>query len=96
MEKAFASLFGVNLCYAVSSTAANWAIAHKPYYSGSLYDIPLVAPMAYLTWIGLRTKAEKPDFRCPRGLHALRRVGRPLQHDCGFFSAPVRRLGPFR
>jgi len=59
-RKLFASLFGVNLCYAVSSTAANWAIAHKLYYSGSLYDIPLVAPMAYLTWIGLRTKAEKP------------------------------------
>jgi len=59
-RKLFASLFSVNLCYAISSTAANWAIDHKLYYSGSLYDIPLVAPMAYLTWIGLRTKAEKP------------------------------------
>ena len=59
-RKLYAGLFGLNLCYAVSSTAANWAIARKLYYSGSLYDIPLVAPMAYITWIGLTTKAEKP------------------------------------
>ena len=38
----------------------NWAIGRQVYYSGSLYDIPLVAAMAWLTWIGLRTKAEKP------------------------------------
>jgi signal transduction histidine kinase len=40
---------------------ANSAIARKSYYSGSLYDIPLVAAMAWLTWIGLRSQAEKPD-----------------------------------
>jgi signal transduction histidine kinase len=57
----YASLFALNLCYAAGSTSANWAIAHKLYYSGSLYDIPLVAPMAYLTWIGLRVKTETPQ-----------------------------------
>lgn len=56
----FASLFGMSFCYASSSTVANWAIARNLYYSGSLYDIPMVASMAWLTWIGLRTKAEKP------------------------------------
>ena len=56
----FASLFGMSFCYASSSTVANWAIARKLYYSGSLYDIPMVASMAWLTWIGLRTKAAKP------------------------------------
>ena len=56
----YAGLFGMSLCYASSSTVANWAIARKLYYSGSLYDIPMVAAMAWLTWIGLRTKAEKP------------------------------------
>jgi signal transduction histidine kinase len=59
-RKLYAGLFATNLCYAASSTVANWAIARKLYYSGSLYDIPLVAPMAYVTWIGLTTKAEKP------------------------------------
>jgi signal transduction histidine kinase len=56
----YAGLFGMSLCYAFGSTVANWAIARKLYYSGSLYDIPLVAAMAWLTWIGLRTKAENP------------------------------------
>ena len=56
----YASLFGMSFCYASSSTVANWAIARKLYYSGSLYDIPMVASMAWLTWIGLRTKAERP------------------------------------
>ncbi len=56
----YAGLFGMSLCYASSSTVANWAIARKLYYSGSLYDIPMVAAMAWLTWIGLRTRAEQP------------------------------------
>ena len=59
-RKLYAGLFGMSLCYASSSTVANWAIGRKVYYSGSLYDIPMVASMAWLTWIGLRTKAEKP------------------------------------
>lgn len=60
-RKLYAALFAMNLCYSASSTLANWAIAREAYYSGSLYDIPLVAAMASLTWIGLRTKAEKAD-----------------------------------
>ncbi|MGA2019092.1 MAG: histidine kinase dimerization/phospho-acceptor domain-containing protein [Candidatus Sulfotelmatobacter sp.] len=56
----YAGLFGMSLCYASSSTVANWAIGRHLYYSGSLYDIPMVASMAWLTWIGLRTQAEQP------------------------------------
>jgi signal transduction histidine kinase len=57
----YAGLFGMSFCYAASSTVANWAIARRLYYSGSRYDIPYVAAMAWLTWIGLRAKAEKPS-----------------------------------
>ena len=60
-RKLYASLFGMSFCYSASSTVANWAIARKSYYSGSLYDIPLVAAMAWLTWIGLRTKVEEQE-----------------------------------
>jgi signal transduction histidine kinase len=60
-RKLYAALFGMNLCYSASSTLANWAIARNAYYSGSFYDIPLVVAMTWLTWIGLRTKIEKPD-----------------------------------
>lgn len=55
----YASLFGMSFCYSASSTVANWAIARKAYYSGSLYDIPLVAAMAWFTLIGLRTKVQE-------------------------------------
>jgi signal transduction histidine kinase len=60
-RKLYASLFGVGLTYATSSYLANWAIARNVYYSGSLYDIPLAAAMAWLTWIGLRTQAEEAE-----------------------------------
>ena len=57
----YASLFGMSFFYSASSALANWAIARKLYYSGSLYDIPLAIAMAWLTWIGLRTNAEAPQ-----------------------------------
>jgi signal transduction histidine kinase len=60
-RKLYVGLFGVSFTYAASSTLANWAIARKTYYSGSLYDIPLTAAMAGLTWIGLRSKADAPE-----------------------------------
>ncbi len=60
-RRLYGGLFGMSLCYASSSTVCNWAIARKLYYSGSLYDIPMVASMAWLTWIGLRGKAQEPD-----------------------------------
>ena len=57
----YAALFAMSICYSAASTVANWAIARKAYYSGSLYDIPLVASMASLTWIGLRTQVEDSE-----------------------------------
>jgi signal transduction histidine kinase len=63
----YASLLGMSVCYAASSTVANWAMGRNMYYSGSLYDIPLVAAMAWLTWIGLRTQAEQPTSDASEG-----------------------------
>jgi signal transduction histidine kinase len=57
-KKVYASLFAMSLCYSGGSALANWAIARKTYYSGSFYDIPLLAAMASLTWIAVRTKVE--------------------------------------
>jgi signal transduction histidine kinase len=61
-RKLYASLFGMTLCYSLSSTLCNWAIGRKSYYTGSLYDIPLVISMAWPTWIALRTKADQPNI----------------------------------
>jgi signal transduction histidine kinase len=61
----YASLFAVGVGYAVSSTLANWALARDAYYTGSLYDIPLATAMAWVTWIGLRARAEAPQSDVP-------------------------------
>ena len=60
-RKVYTGLFAVYALYSSSSALANWAIARKAYYSGSLYDIPLAAAMACLTFIGLLSKADAPE-----------------------------------
>ena len=57
-KKVFASLFAMSLLYSGASALANVAIARKTYYSGSFYDIPLLAAMASVTWIALKTRSE--------------------------------------
>jgi signal transduction histidine kinase len=46
----YAQLFGACALYASSSYLANWAIERKIYYSGSIYDIPLIISIA---WVGI-------------------------------------------
>lgn len=48
----YAQLLGASALYASSSYVANYAIAHDTYYSGSIYDIPLIASMAWLAAVG--------------------------------------------
>jgi len=49
----YAHCFGASLTYALSSYVANWAIGLNKYYSGSLYDFPLAASMAWFTVLGV-------------------------------------------
>jgi hypothetical protein len=44
----YGQMLGASALYASSSYFANWAIGHKLYYSGSLYDIPLSASIAWM------------------------------------------------
>ena len=44
----YGQLFGASALYASSSYVANWAIGRNIYYSGSIYDIPLVVAMAWM------------------------------------------------
>lgn len=48
----YAQLLGASALYASSSYVANYAIAHQTYYSGSIYDIPWAASVAWLALIG--------------------------------------------
>jgi signal transduction histidine kinase len=49
----YGQLLGASALYASSSYVANWAIGHKIYYSGSLYDIPLIVSIAWIAWTPL-------------------------------------------
>src|SRR5438270_9394458 len=60
----------MNFCYSFGSTVANLALARNAYYSGSLYDIPMIAAMASLTWIGLRTRVDRPGAEIPHAFTA--------------------------
>jgi signal transduction histidine kinase len=51
-RKIYANFFGAGLTYALSSYVANWAIERNFYYSGSLYDVPLVLSMSWVTIAG--------------------------------------------
>jgi nitrogen-specific signal transduction histidine kinase len=44
----YGQLLGASALYASSSYVANWAIGHKLYYSGSIYDIPLSVSIAWM------------------------------------------------
>ncbi len=47
----YAHFFGATALYASSSYLANYAIGHKTYYSGSVYDIPLTISIAWIAAI---------------------------------------------
>jgi hypothetical protein len=47
----YAQFLGAGALYASSSYVANWAIGHKTYYSGSIYDIPLTLSIAWMAAI---------------------------------------------
>ena len=62
----YANWFGAGLTYSLISYIANWAIERKIYYSGSFYDVPLAASMAWVTVIGilaLRTSTQQQSAR---------------------------------
>ena len=73
----YAHWFGASFLYSMSSYVANWALARKTYYSGSLYDLPLVVSMAWMTVPGLLAFKMPPEHArstrsLPRGVWAAR------------------------
>ncbi len=69
-RRLYANLFAMTFCYSAASTFANWAIARRTYYTGSLYDIPLLLSMASLTWIGLQKNPERCESDVPQACTA--------------------------
>jgi signal transduction histidine kinase len=65
-NQVYANWFGCTLTYGLSSYLANWAIERKVYFSGSVYDVPLAASMAWVTWIGLQALRAAPEQKPTR------------------------------
>jgi signal transduction histidine kinase len=73
----YAHWFGAGLLYSVSSFVATWALGRNTYYSGSLYDLPLVVSMAWMTVpallaLGMPTGRAAAMRALPRGMWAAR------------------------
>jgi signal transduction histidine kinase len=87
----YASLFGASFTYAAGSHVANWAIDGHTYYSGSLYDIPIALSMAWITIIGLWTRAREPQagVRSTSTVHGvwLARLGMIAAFSLPLFAA---------
>lgn len=52
----YGNLFGASFLYALGSVAAGVAIDRGAYYTGSFYDVPLVASMVWFTALGLAAR----------------------------------------
>ena len=57
----YLQLFGATLLYCFASFVASEAIDLHVYYTGSLYDVPLVASMAWFVQIGFLSSSAAPE-----------------------------------
>ena len=76
-KKIYMHFLGASLLYSVSSYVANWALERNRYFSGSLYDVPLVASMAWMAVPGLLAlslpaEPEASETALPRGVWTAR------------------------
>jgi signal transduction histidine kinase len=63
-EPAWKSLYlnflGATVIYGITSYVVNYTIGRHAYYTGSFYDLPLGASMAWVSLIGIWTRARDP------------------------------------
>ncbi len=59
-KQIYRNMFVASGLYAVSSLVLNGAIARGQYYTGSIYDIPLIASVGWMIWATLLARELKP------------------------------------
>ncbi len=57
----YAHLCGAGLVYAVSGWIANLADSAGHYYTGSIYDLPIIASVLWFTWAAVRAREVIPE-----------------------------------
>ena len=73
-RKIYARLFGAALVYCIGSIVASEAIDFHVYYTGSLFDVPLVAAMAWFAAIGFtarETSGQDVPEEIPVHIHGI-------------------------
>ena len=91
----YVNLMAASALYALDSQAVNLALAHKTYYSGSLYDVPLLGAVGWMAATALTARewqpvAAMPDADDTWGTRALRLA------MLAILSLPVLGLWTFR
>jgi diguanylate cyclase (GGDEF)-like protein len=82
-------LFGAALLYATSSIAASVAIDFHLYYTGSLYDVPLVAAMAWFVGVGLMARRLLQESQPTKGTTAGHGIWAARLAMLAVFSMPL-------
>lgn len=67
----YANLFGASTLYMLSSLVINVAFEFKHYYTGSFYDIPLVASFLWLAIAGVIAHRKRDALEAPSGERPL-------------------------
>jgi diguanylate cyclase (GGDEF)-like protein len=73
-RRVYRQLFKAALFYSVGSILAGVAIDYHQYYTGSLYDVPLIAAMAWFAAVGFvarGTSSDQPTDQEPRHSHSM-------------------------
>src|SRR5712691_9332545 len=63
----YANLFGASAAYLLSSLTINVAIANKRYYTGSLYDLPLISNFLWFALAGVIAYQYRDKLDAPSG-----------------------------
>jgi len=68
----YGQFLGASALYASGSYVANWAIGYKTYYTGSIYDIPLIISIAWMASIPiLAARCDLSELRTAKPMLGL-------------------------
>ena len=60
-KKVYLNLMGASALYALDSQGLSWALHSGKYYSGSLYDVPLIGTVAWMAATALTVREWRPE-----------------------------------
>jgi len=77
----YANLFGASAAYLLASLTINVAIANRRYYTGSLYDLPLLSTFLWFALAGVIAYQYRDELDAPSGNAYDSDAGSPLDES---------------